>query len=440
VSDRQWISALVLTLAMAMQAALAAPAAGEEAAGGKKAAAVTVLHAARMVDIELGKLRSDVTVVIEGERILSVSAGEDEAAAPPPGARVLDLGDVTLLPGLIDLHTHLTYDSGNLLPKLGRHPQTAAATHAIVGARNAATTLRAGFTTVRDLGACCFADVTLAQAIDAGLTEGPRIVPSSYVLTIFEGSCDQTIAEPRVFDGGPRQGIVNGPQEIVEAIRYLAGYGAKVIKACVDRQQFTADEIRVMATEAHRRGLKLATHIGEPDSIRAALEGGADTIEHVGILDDELIQLFLDTGTVLVPTIYVTEDLDLSRLPPRIQERLGREIPQFQDSLRRAIRAGVKIAFGSDTGEMAHGDNALEAMALVRYGMTPAAVLRAATLDAAAVLDVDDRGTLEGGKLADLIAVAGNPLEDIATLRQVRFVMKGGAVYKDETAGAPAEP
>jgi imidazolonepropionase-like amidohydrolase len=382
-----------------------------------------------MLDVVAGEVVADPVVVVKGERILAVGS----AVAPPEipeGARAQDLGDLTLLPGLIDLHTHLTYTPENLLPELGRHRYTPAATHALVGARSARATLQAGITTVRDLGACCFADVTLARAIEEGLAVGPRVVPAGYVLTITGGGCDQTIAEPLVVNGGPEQGIVDSPQEIVEAIRYQVRHGAKVIKACVDGEKFSGREIRVMAEEAHRRGVKLATHVWEIESVRAAIDGGADTIEHVTFLDDAMIEAMLEKGTVLVPTIHVSTSYDLDALPPPVRERFVREQPEWRSSLRRAIEAGVTIGFGSDTGEMPHGENAKELAGLVEHGMSPLEAIRAATLVGARVLAVDDRGAVEAGRLADLIAVPGNPLEDVALLQDVRFVMKGGEVYR----------
>jgi imidazolonepropionase-like amidohydrolase len=406
----------------------AIPAAAEEP---EPAPRVTVIRAARMLDVVAGEIFAQPVVVVAGETIRSVGAGEPPADLPE-GARTLDLGDVTLLPGLIDLHTHLTYTPENLLPELGHHPYTPAATHAIVGVRSARATLLAGFTTVRDLGTCCFADVTLARAIEQGLAIGPEVFPAGYVLTITGGGCDQTLAEPRVFDGGPEQGIVDSREEIVEAIRYQVRYGAKVIKACVDGGKFSAEEIRIMAEEAHRREVKLATHVWEVESVRAAVEGGADTIEHVSFIDDDTARAMIERGTVLVPTIHVSTSYDLETFPPKARERFEREMPEWRASLRRAIAAGVKIGFGSDTGEIPHGENAKELAGLVEHGMTPLQAIRAATLVAAEVLGVTDRGAIEAGRLADLIAVPGNPVEDVTLLQDVRFVMKRGEVYRPE--------
>lgn len=401
---------------------------------------VTVVRAAAMVDVVRGIRVANPVVVIEGETVLALGTA-DEPPAVPAGARTIDLGGLTLLPGLIDLHTHLTYDPRHLLPELGDHPYTPAATHALVGAASARATLEAGVTTVRDLGACCFADVTLGRAIDAGIVPGPRVFPSGSVLTILGGGCAQTVAEPRVFEGGPEQGIVGSTDEIVQAIRYQVRHGAKAIKACVDRGQFSREEIRVMAEEAHRRGVKLATHVWEVESVRAAVRGGADTIEHVTFLDDDLIAEMLERGTVLVPTVHVSLSYDLEKLPPAVRERFEREQPAWRDSLRRAIAAGVPIGFGSDTGEILHGDNAKELTALVEHGMTPLDAIRSATLVGARVLGVDDRGAIEPGRLADLIAVAGDPLQDVSLLEDARFVMKGGeVVVPAQPAGLEAAP
>ncbi len=422
-------AAYALLLALLTAAEPAEPAAPAEDA----ARPVIVVRAAAMIDVLRGVRVADPVLVIEGETIRAVGTA-DEPPAVPAGARTIDLGELTLLPGLIDLHTHLTYDPRHLLPELGDHPYTPAATHALVGAASARATLEAGVTTVRDLGACCFADVTLGRAIDEGIVPGPRVVPSGYVLTILGGGCAQTIAEPRVFEGGPEQGIVGSPEEIVRAIRYQVRHGAKAIKACVDRGQFSEEEIRVMSEEAHRRGVKLATHVWEVESVRAAVAGGADTIEHVTFLDDALIAEMLERGTVLVPTIHVSTSYDLDKLPPAVRERFEREQPAWRDSLRRAIAAGVPIGFGSDTGEIPHGENATELTALVAHGMTPLEAIRSATLVGARVLGVDDRGAIAPGRLAGLVAVDGDPLENVSLLEDVRFVMKGGEVV------VPAQP
>ncbi len=423
------LAAIAAVLSAAGPALAQAPAAADPASNPAPAPTPIVLRAGHMLDVVSGELIPDAVVVVEGETIRAAGpAGEVEV---PKGARTLDLGDLTLLPGLIDLHTHITYDSDDLLGTLGHDPYSAGETHVLVGARNARITLDAGFTTVRDLGSCCFADVNLSRAIDKGLVPGPRIVPAAYPLTITGGDCDQTLAEPRIFDGGPHQGVVDTRDEIVEAIHYMARFGIQFVKACVDRHQFTEQDIALMVDTAHRLGLKIATHVWEKESVDNAIDAGVDTVEHVTFLDDAAIRKMKEKGIVLVPTIYVSTSYDLDELPPKMQERFRREMPQWEASLRRAVAAGVTIGFGSDVGEFPSGENAREFPALVAHGMTPLEAIRAATLTAAKVLDADDRGVLEPGRLADLIAVPGDPLQDVTVLEDVRFVMKGGEVVKD---------
>jgi imidazolonepropionase-like amidohydrolase len=214
-------------------------------AGGE---APVLVRAARLLDVETGELRRDVAVLVRGELVESVTAAGTASA----DAETIDLGDLTLLPGLIDAHTHLVYGPDRLFPRFGRHPSVGAAERALVGAANARATLLAGFTTVRDLGACCFADVALARAVADGLVDGPEIVPAGHVITTTGGSCDQTLAEPWVLDGGPEHGIADGGAAILRAVRYLL-HGARVVKACADRGNFTEEELRVMADAARRR-------------------------------------------------------------------------------------------------------------------------------------------------------------------------------------------
>lgn len=392
------------------------------------APALTVLRASRMVDVVAGRMVPHPVVVIEGDRIRSV--GTEAGEGIPAGASVVDLGDLTLLPGLIDVHTHLSY-SPELEPvRFGKHAAGPAAGRALLAARNARMTLLAGFTTVRELGSCCFTDVTLMRAIDAGWVEGPRIIPSGYNLTITGGGCDYTSLEPRVFDPGPEQGTADGDQEIREAVRLQRKHGAQWIKTCADERKFDRRELALMAEEAHRFGLRLAVHVWETESVLAALQAGADSIEHVTLLDDETLRLFKERGTWLVPTMYVTDTTQPEHFPQPLRSRLEREMPLYRESLRRAVAAGVRMAFGSDAGEFPHGENAKEFTALAAYGIPPLELLRMATVHAAALLGLDDRGAIAAGRLADLVAVPGDPLADPGVLQDVRFVMKGGAVAK----------
>ena len=399
---------------------------------------VTVLRAARMLDVEAGTVLSDVTVVVEGERIASVNPVE----LPPETldhANVIDLGDVCLLPGLLDVHTHLCYDLEGDWQHRG--VKEGPADWALRGARNARTTLLAGFTTVRDVGAGGFADVALARAIENGMVAGPRMFPAGHAIGITGGHCDSTGYAPGIAEGGPEEGIADGPDEVLKAVRYQIKHGAKVIKTCatagvlsfegpVGAQQYSYEELRAMVEEAARHGVKVAAHAHGTEGILAAARAGVASIEHGSMLDDEAIALMKERGTFLVPTTYLADAIDLSRLPPPIRAKAEYVLPLAKESVARAVAAGVKIAFGTDAAVYPHGQNAREFTALLERGMTPIEAIRSATTNACELLGVDDRGTVAAGKLADLIAVPGNPLDDVSVLERVSFVMLGGRIHK----------
>lgn len=393
-----------------------------------------VVRAARLLDVEGGAIVSDAVVVVEGDRIASVNPD-----ALPPGAETIDLGDVTLLPGLIDAHTHLTGDlEGDWVH---RGVTGTAAEAALRGARNARRTLEAGFTTVRDLGAPDFADVALARAVEAGWIEGPRIVPAGHALGITGGHCDETGYAPGILEGGWRAGVADGVDEVVKAVRYQIKHGAKVIKVCatagvlsheasVGAEQYTEEELRAIVEEAARHGLEVAAHAHGTEGIKTAVRAGVASIEHGSLLDDEGMAMMKEQGTWLVPTTYLTSRIDLDALPPGIRAKAEEVIPMAVENLRRAVAAGVPIAFGTDAAVFPHGENAGEFAALVDRGMEPLEAIRAATLNGAQLLGVDDRGVIVAGRLADLIAVPGNPLEDVRVLEDVRFIMLGGKVVR----------
>ena len=394
----------------------------------------TVLRAAHLLDVVKGQLISPAVLVIEGGRIRSVGTSD-----VPSGARALDLGDVTLLPGLIDAHTHLTGDiSGDWVTRSVRELPADAA---LRGARNARATLLAGFTTVRDVGAPGFADVSLMKAIDAGFVMGPRMVPSAHAIGITGGHCDDTGWAPGVNQLGPEQGVADGVDEVVKAVRYQIKHGARVIKVCatagvlsfdatLGAQQLSDAELEAIVQEARRHGLKVAAHAHGREGIKAAVRAGVASIEHGSMIDDEAAALMKQRGTYLVPTAYLLGTFKFESLPPPIAAKAREVIPMAQESHRRAIRAGVKVAFGTDAAVAPHGDNAKEFAVYVGYGMRPLEAIRTATLNAADLLGVSDRGVIAPGKLADLIAVRGNPLEDVRVLEQVPWVMKGGVVMK----------
>jgi len=393
-----------------------------------------VIRAARMLDVVSGTLVSDAVLVVEGGVITSVNP-----ARLPTGGEVVDLGDMTLLPGLIDLHTHLAYDIGG--DWVSRPVTTTSADAAFRAARNARITLLAGFTTVRDVGSGGFVDVALGKAVDAGFVPGPRVVPSGHALGITGGHCDITGFAPGILEGSFERGIADGPAEVLKAVRYQIKHGAKNIKICatagvlsfeesVGAQQFTEEEMRVIVAEAARHGMGVAAHAHGTAGINAAIRAGVASIEHGSLLDGESIRLMKEKGTFLVPTTYLVDAIDLDALPAPIRAKAEYVLPRARENLRNAIEGGVKIGFGTDAAVYPHGDNAKEFAVLVRLGMNELEAIRTATIYATDLLNVSDRGALEVGRLADIIGVPGNPLADISVTERVEFVMKGGEIFK----------
>ena len=431
------VSLRVALLATATLSLFAIAATGQPATASNKALqeppSVIVVRAARMLDVRTGRIVSPAVVVIEKDRIKRVNP------ATVPAGTVIDLGEVTLLPGFIDMHTHLSFDlEGNWQ---NRAVTDSAADNALRGARNARKTLLAGFTTVRDLGSGDFVDVALMHAIDQDFVPGPRIFPAGHAIGITGGHCDATGYAPGVLEQVPETGVADGPEEALRAVRYQIKHGAKVIKVCatagvlslegpVGAQQLSDIELRTIVEEATRHGLKVAAHAHGTEGIIAAVKAGVASIEHGSLLNDEAIKLMKEHGTYLVPTSYLTHAIRLDALPPPIRAKAEFVIPRAQQSLQLAIKSGVKIAFGTDAAVYPHGDNAREFAVLVESGMTPADAIRTATVNATDLLGVNDRGLIAPGLLADLVAVPGNPLENIRVLEDVRFVMKGGQVYK----------
>ncbi len=392
----------------------------------------TVLTAARLLDVETGTMVSDPVVVVDGDRITRVGG------VIPTGVDIVDLGDVTLLPGLIELHTHLSLDLTTDAWVMQQVTETEADA-ALRAAGNARKTLDAGFTTVRDLSG--MAGVALGRAIERGDVVGPRIFPAANSLGITGGHCDVTGFAPGIMEGGPEDGVVDGVPAALRAVRYQIKHGAKFIKICatagvisfeetVGAQQLTLEEMEAIVAEAERHDLHVAAHAHGTEGIVAAVQAGVRTIEHGSMLTDEAIQLMLERGTYLVPTNYLTDAVEISALPEQLRGKAEYVFPRMAESLRMAIGAGIPIAFGTDAGAFPHGDNANEFATLVERGMTPLEAIRAATTVAADVLEVTDRGWIAPGTLADIIAVPGDPLEDITALQRVGFVMKGGVVYR----------
>jgi imidazolonepropionase-like amidohydrolase len=399
---------------------------------------VTVVRAQRWLDVSAGQMRSPAVLIIRDGRIASVGGGQ-----PPAGAKVIDLGDVTLLPGLMDAHTHLTMDiEGDWV---GRAVRELPADAALRGARNARRTLDAGFTTVRDVGAGGFADIALMRAIDAGMVAGPRMIAAGHSIGITGGHCDDTGWAPGILDRGPEGGIADGADAVMRAVRYQIKHGAKVIKLCatagvlsfeesVGAQQMSDDELAAAVREAARHGMKVAAHAHGDVGILAAVKAGVASIDHGSMLTDESIALMKQKGTYLVPTAYLISAIPIDALPPPIARKARQVLPLAQASHRKAVKAGVKIAFGTDAAVYPHGQNGREFAVYVGYGLTPLEAIRTATVNAADLLGVDDRGTIADGKLADVIAVPGDPLADITAMERVLFVMKGGVVVKGGAA------
>ena len=406
-------------------------------ATGSALAETTVLRAAAMVDVAAGELISPAVIIIEDGAIAAVNPD-----AIPEGATVFDLGDRTLLPGMMDMHSHVTLDFFT-----GDHWTTAAvfetpADWALYGVQFGREMLDAGFTTIRDAGAWPgFPDVALMRAIEAGRVTGPRIFPAGHYLSITGGHCDVTGFAPGIMELGPNEGIANGRDEILRAIRYQAKHGVKVIKVCATSgvfskgdqpgaQQYSDEELETIVEEASRHGLKVMAHAHGSEGILAAVKAGVASIEHGSMLTPEIISAMKRRGTYYIPTIYLND----IPLPPETPEWTVAKSeylePFVNKSFEMAVERGVNIALGSDVGVFRHNEVAKEFHAMVRRGMTPAHALQTATVNAADLLGVTDRGQLKPGMLADIIAVDGNPLEDITEMERVTFVMKGGDVIK----------
>jgi imidazolonepropionase-like amidohydrolase len=392
-----------------------------------------VLRADRYVDVEAGRVVAPAVLVIEGPRIAAINP-----ASLPAGARTVDLPGLTLLPGFIDAHTHLGSDLGPGWERRG--VEWTAVDFALLGVRYARETLLSGFTTVRDVGSNGFSDVALMHAVERGDIIGPRVVPAGHAIGITGGHCDATGYAPGVLEAGPEQGVANGPDEFVAAVRYQVKHGAQVVKICatagvmsfegpVGAQQMSAEELRAVVAEARRHGLKVAAHAHGVEGIVAASEAGVDSIEHGSLLDARSIEVMKKNGTWLVPTLY--QWFESYDLPPLLHEKNEYIKARIGASMREAFKAGVKVALGTDAGAGPHGRSGKEFTAYVEHGMAPAEAIRTGTVNAAELLGLGDRlGRLRPGLLADVVAVPGNPLEDIRVLEDVRFVMRDGQVYK----------
>jgi len=399
-----------------------------------------VVHAGHVLDVKTGKMLSDQVLVIEDGKI--VSAGPAAGAKIPAGAARIELPEATVLPGLIDAHTHLTMD-----PKFGyERLALSVPRQTLTGAKNARLTLLAGFTTVRNVGAGGYSDVALRDAINAGDVPGPRMLVSGPALGITGGHCDNNMLAPEFHAEG--DGVADGVAAVQHKVRENIKYGSDLIKICAtggvlslgdnpQHSQYTLEEIKAIVADAHRLGRKVAAHAHGAEGIRWAAEAGVDSIEHGSYIDDAGIAAMKEHGTYLVPTLYLgdwmLDNAEITHLPPPLMAKAREVIPAARKNLAHAFASGVKVAFGTDAAVYPHGMNAHEFAVMVRLGLTPLQAIQAATINAADLLGWSGRvGALEPGAWADIVAVDGDPLKDVTTLERVKFVMKGGEVVKNE--------
>src|SRR5690242_20219033 len=398
---------------------------------------ITVVRAAHMLDVKSGRLIDNPVIVITDDKITSING---PASGP---AAVINLAGATLVPGLIDAHTHIVGKGTNFgYQELGESIPAAT----LWGARNARVTLEAGFTTIRNVGASGYADVALRDAINDGLVPGPRMLVSGPPLGITGGHCDDNLLPYSYHQVA--EGVADGIESVQHKTREVIKYGADVVKICAtggvlskgddpQASQFTLEEMKAIVAEAHRLGRKVAAHAHGAQGILWATEAGVDSIEHGSYVNDEAIAAMKQRGTYLVPTVYLQtwmlENAQAIGLPPMYEGKMRQIIEVARKNLTHAFASGVKVAFGTDAAVYPHGLNAHEFNEYVHMGMTPLQAIQTATVNAADLLGWSDRiGTLEQGKFADIVAVNGDPLKDVTLLQSPVFVMKGGTVYKQK--------
>src|SRR5271156_2109119 len=399
-----------------------------------------VIHAGHLLDVKTGKLLSDQAVVVENAKIVSVGTFSETKASTD--AVRIELPNATLLPGLIDAHTHLTFD-----PKFGYEELgVSIPREALTGAKNARTTLEAGFTTVRNVGADGYTDVALRDAINAGDLPGPRMLVSGPALGITGGHCDNNLLPFEYHATG--DGVADGIAAVQNKVRENIKYGSDLIKICAtggvlskgddpQASQYTLEELKAIVADAHRLGRKVAAHAHGAQGILWASEAGVDSIEHGSYIDDAGIAEMKKNGTYLVPTLYLAdwflENAERNHVPDFLLVKAKAVMPAARKNVAHAFASGVKVAFGTDAAVYPHGLNAREFAVMVKLGLTPLQAIQAATVNAADLLGWPGKvGSLEPGAWADVVAVDGDPLKDVTSLERVKFVMKGGEVVRNE--------
>ena len=398
-----------------------------------------VIRAGHVLDVKSGKMLSDRAIVIEGDNIVSVGPA---SATPAADATTINLPNATVLPGLIDAHTHLTFNPSFGYETLG----ISIPREALIGAHNARVTLEAGFTTVRNVGARGYSDVALRDAINAGDVPGPRMLVSGPALSITGGHCDNDLL-PYDYHA-TSDGVADGIENVQHKTREIIKYGADLIKVCAtggvlskgddpNASQYTLEEMKAIVADAHRLGRKVAAHAHGAQGVIWASEAGVDSVEHGHLMNDAAIATLKKNGTYLVPTLYLIdwqrENAAKANLPDYTRHKMQIVSEAAKTNAKKAIEVGVKIGLGTDAAVYPHGLNAHELAVYVSLGMTSLQAIQTATINDADLLGWSDKiGTLEAGKWADIIAVDGDPLQDVTTLQHVKFVMKGGAVVKNE--------
>jgi imidazolonepropionase-like amidohydrolase len=399
-----------------------------------------VVHAGHLLDVKTGKLLSDQMVVIEDGKVARVGLSTEIKA--PADAMLIDLSNATVLPGLIDAHTHLTFDPQFGYESLG----ISIPRETLIGAKNARVTLQAGFTTVRNVGASGYTDVALRDAINAGDVPGPRMLVSGPALSITGGHCDNNLL-PFEYHA-TSDGVADGVAAVQQKVRQNIKYGSDLIKVCAtggvlskgddpQASQFTLEEMKAIVADAHRLGRKVAAHAHGAQGILWASQAGVDSIEHGSYIDDAGIAEMKKNGTYLVPTLYLGDwflaNAEKNHVPDFYLVKAKAVMPVARQNIAHAFASGVKVAFGTDAAVYPHGLNAHEFAVMVKLGLTPLQAIQAATVNAADLLGWSGKvGSLEPGAWADIVAVEGDPLKDVTTLERVKFVMKGGEVVRNE--------